>query len=377
MGLAINKAFFFAISAMSFQSLVLSEDELGEYANRFNRDSKRVLAEIASNVQQRVYQELMNAPDPDLDPAFRLARLQGQHNWTFPTGNPHHYVIHREWINPHNMYTCRCGVTFSMNCSYGGMLDQQHAQMSKHITTMTNLTDWSLLPDYILWGVRNWYGECGFKKDYTAEKYLKMMGTMHAQRILLRRRVQELEQIVGRLQQETAARTSDGEIPISNTQLDLPSTQVDKIKRELYDYLDSLGKQYEDKEEALKMAKRDQEEAFKDAMGNLQLLETTLEANKNPVSLNVGGIHYTVARSTLAPSHEPESMLASMFSDRWTAKSHADGTVFIDADGQIFAKILFWLRRRSVPEGLSAGEKDMLKKEAEYFGMVNLLAAMK
>ena len=83
------------------------------------------------------------------------------------------------------------------------------------------------------------------------------------------------------------------------------------------------------------------------------------------VHLNVGGTKYATSLCTLLKY--PNTMLARMFNGRIPSTRDKDGCYFIDADGEMFAYILNFLRRNQlcVPEDFQ--EFDRLLLEAEFF----------
>lgn len=52
------------------------------------------------------------------------------------------------------------------------------------------------------------------------------------------------------------------------------------------------------------------------------------------VDLNVGGVYYTAALTTL--TRDPDSRLAAMFSGREPLQTDSKGRYFIDRDGVLF-----------------------------------------
>lgn len=80
------------------------------------------------------------------------------------------------------------------------------------------------------------------------------------------------------------------------------------------------------------------------------------------VNLNVGGVNYSVARSTILKFEE--TMLAKLVSDKWS-KGH--DAIFIDRDGERFKYILDWYRNDKiiVPRWLL----ETVRSDVEYFGL--------
>ncbi|KAG6473083.1 hypothetical protein ZIOFF_066990 [Zingiber officinale] len=99
------------------------------------------------------------------------------------------------------------------------------------------------------------------------------------------------------------------------------------------------------------------------------------------VFLNVGGKKYTTTIDTLT-QREPDSMLAAMFSGRYTVSTDdktvflmlyyalcLQGMIFIDRDGKHFRHILNWLRDGIIPM-LQDSDYQELIREAEYYQLL-------
>ncbi|KAJ1080067.1 hypothetical protein NDU88_000289 [Pleurodeles waltl] len=84
-----------------------------------------------------------------------------------------------------------------------------------------------------------------------------------------------------------------------------------------------------------------------------------------PVTLNVGGKHYSTTLETL--TRFPDSMLGAMFRGPWAAQRDASGAFFIDRDGKVFRHVLNFLRfhRLDLPEGYR--ELALLEREADFY----------
>lgn len=92
------------------------------------------------------------------------------------------------------------------------------------------------------------------------------------------------------------------------------------------------------------------------------------------VRLDVGGTIYTTSLLTL--TQDPESMLAAMFSGRHQLQYEADGTIFIDRDGQHFRYILNYLRDGCLKGDNLPRNRQILRElrnEAIYFQLHGLL----
>ena len=90
------------------------------------------------------------------------------------------------------------------------------------------------------------------------------------------------------------------------------------------------------------------------------------------VDLQVGERRFTTRVSTLC---EGSSYFASLFSDRWQDSRSDNGSYFVDADPDIFAHILCYLRRGVLPllyrqgQGFDHAFYQTLQGEALYFGV--------
>ncbi len=90
------------------------------------------------------------------------------------------------------------------------------------------------------------------------------------------------------------------------------------------------------------------------------------------ITLQVGERCFTTLASTLS---DGSSFFASLLSTRWVDSQSKDGSYFIDADPDLFAHILRYLRRGVLPivyekaRGFDHAFYRALQKEAEYFGI--------
>jgi len=94
--------------------------------------------------------------------------------------------------------------------------------------------------------------------------------------------------------------------------------------------------------------------------------------SKTPVNLQVGECRFTTLASTLS---DGSSFFTSLLSDRWEDSRSNDGSYFVDADPDLFAHILRYLRRGVLPvvyeksHGFDYAFYRALQKEALYFGI--------
>lgn len=88
------------------------------------------------------------------------------------------------------------------------------------------------------------------------------------------------------------------------------------------------------------------------------------------VKLNVGGVRYTVARSTLATA--VGTILCRLVTDEVGHGKDEQGHIWIDRDGDLFPYILNFIRSSAtaVPLGV---DRYALKQEAEFFGLIDLV----
>ena len=104
------------------------------------------------------------------------------------------------------------------------------------------------------------------------------------------------------------------------------------------------------------------------------------KAYRKTIHFNVGGTKYEVSKSLIETY--PDTMLATMISDRWQHHDNDndddtnDGTttdkvLFIDRNGHRFQYVLDYMRDQHVhsPMGVTGAS---IRKELEYFGFVNV-----
>jgi len=123
-----------------------------------------------------------------------------------------------------------------------------------------------------------------------------------------------------------------------------------------------------DQQEQLLTEERTQFEQHKEAFElEKKRVEDINLKSKNIIVINVGGKVFSTSQATLT-SH-PNSMLAAMFSGRYTLITDERGNYFIDRDPSLFEYILKYLRTGKLrcPEELN----DELQEELDYFGLKN------
>lgn len=84
------------------------------------------------------------------------------------------------------------------------------------------------------------------------------------------------------------------------------------------------------------------------------------ECKDDRITLDVGGTLFVTTIATLCS--QPDSMLATMFSERWEKKDR-----FLDRSGEYFRLILDWLRSPSVSPAVEPLKRAALMTEARYF----------
>ncbi len=113
-----------------------------------------------------------------------------------------------------------------------------------------------------------------------------------------------------------------------------------------------------------------QKDRFEEEMKYMQELNKVTDTI---VKLNVGGHEFMTSTMTL--THDPDSMLAAMFSGRHHLRLTPDGAVFIDRDGTHFRWILNFLRDGALHPGTLPRDESLileLMAEAEYYQLQGL-----
>eukprot|EP01083_Nonionella_stella_P152509 488982_1 len=101
-------------------------------------------------------------------------------------------------------------------------------------------------------------------------------------------------------------------------------------------------------------------------------LKNALMNDGEPITLNVGGIKYQTALSTLLRFED--SILCKMFEGKFSLKPSKDGTYFIDRDGETFKYILNYLRtgQLMIPETNKKYILSQLRIEADFYQISSL-----
>lgn len=97
----------------------------------------------------------------------------------------------------------------------------------------------------------------------------------------------------------------------------------------------------------------------------------SVEAFADIVELNVGGVTYTTALSTL--TKDADSLLGEMFTGKHPVFKDSKGKYFIDRDGVLFRYILDFLRNQKLLLPENFHEKERLRNEAEYFRLPSMV----
>jgi hypothetical protein len=183
----------------------------------------------------------------------------------------------------------------------------------------------------------------------------------------LKQREEEFEAIIGQ-------RERDLEAVLAQKERDL----LDSINAQKEEFNAAMRQREKIFEETMIQRERELEERI--VQREMELEENILlfEKEKNFVSnlnanleevlfLNVGGTIFNVRRELLCQYHD--SMLARMFSGRWSLKEDRNGNIFIDRDPKLFSMVLSLLRDPEWIRTLSRDEIYFLKKELLYFGI--------
>lgn len=133
-----------------------------------------------------------------------------------------------------------------------------------------------------------------------------------------------------------------------------------KLKKEYENKISKLEEDYQNKMTKCEEMKR-QLQKEKHFVNNQQML------NEKRIKLNVGGQHFTTTLTTL--QSYPNSMLAAMFSGRFSLKLDEDGEYFIDRNGKIFEIILDWLRTGMPPTITDPLLRKKVAVESSYYGL--------
>ena len=93
------------------------------------------------------------------------------------------------------------------------------------------------------------------------------------------------------------------------------------------------------------------------------------------ISINVGGTIFTTSTTSL--TQDPESMLAKMCNTDLPHERDASGNIFLDRNPKTFSVIIEFLRTGKLfHEGVDC-TLEQLEVEADYFGLVGLVAMIK
>ena len=92
----------------------------------------------------------------------------------------------------------------------------------------------------------------------------------------------------------------------------------------------------------------------------------TAETPETPVVIQAGERRFTTFRTTLI---QGSSYYRSLFSGNWRNCPQADGSYFVDIDGDYFAHLLRFLRHRVYPKGIYNAE-EVIDKEY-YKGLLD------
>lgn len=103
-----------------------------------------------------------------------------------------------------------------------------------------------------------------------------------------------------------------------------------------------------------------------DQRGVADQTQAQAQATVQVVRLNVGGEHVSVSHGTL--TKHPHSMLAAMFSGRYTNPTDSEGRVFLDRDYKQFQFVLHFLRTGTLPRlPDDPVALDLVRQEFDFF----------
>lgn len=199
--------------------------------------------------------------------------------------------------------------------------------------------------------------------------------------------LRERERLV--TERETSVELRAEKITEKEEQLAIEELQIKKKTQNFDAYQkcieETFAKKMEDTEKSLQ-EKTDQlekeREEVKREKENFQLeLQRMAEMHKiqdNRIKLDIGGLQFTTSLLTL--TKDANSMLAAMFSGRYSLKTENDGSYFIDRDGTYFRYILNYLRDGGLKDGtLPVTNEAALRElliEAEYYQLSDLIECL-
>lgn len=116
--------------------------------------------------------------------------------------------------------------------------------------------------------------------------------------------------------------------------------------------------------------KDDQEGTWSTSVSEMEPAALDLPA---VIELNVGGVFYTTALTTLL--RHADSLLAHLFSTSPPPKD-AKGKYFIDRDGVLFRYVLDYLRNQTLVLPECFRERERLRQEATYYNLPGMVDAV-
>ena len=182
-------------------------------------------------------------------------------------------------------------------------------------------------------------------------------GFLHNANSLLTEREQQLDSMRKNLESKLEETNAKEKF------LDEKSREVAKQEQLVRQQRDELE---EEKEEFQDMVAKFDEE--------IKEMEAIHKIQETKMKLDIGGHTYSTSIHTLR--HDPDSMLAHMFSGRHDLKREPDGSYFIDRDGIHFRYILNFLRDGYVDSGTLPSDpvlhKELLR-ESKYYQLNGLV----
>lgn len=137
-----------------------------------------------------------------------------------------------------------------------------------------------------------------------------------------------------------------------------------------------MEEDYESKLQLLEKDYKSKLQLLTDEKDNWEIEKTAIASSHNfdaRIKLDIGGANFTTKLTTL--TRFPDTMIGAMFSGRHQIFTDESGNIFIDRDGTHFRHILNFLRcpEDFDPSTIDVGHRKELKKEANYYGLDDLM----
>ena len=109
-----------------------------------------------------------------------------------------------------------------------------------------------------------------------------------------------------------------------------------------------------------------------------KLMNKTFVKEPDLIKINVGGKIYTTKLEIIQNAPKESLLYQSFFNENCNQINTDENSIpFFDGNGKLFNFILHYLRRNHFTNNLSNLEKEMLLKEAEFFGIEELVQYLK